>query len=50
MIDGLEEKNIFFIYLKKKKSQNSAFVNISSACTLPKEDLRGNNNRSKRYT
>lgn len=48
MIDGLEEN--IKKEEKKIKSQNSAFVNISSACTLPKKDLRGNNNRSKHYT
>lgn len=45
MIDGLEEN----IKTEKKKGV-SAFVNISSSCTLPKRDLRGNNNNSKNYT
>lgn len=46
MIDGLEEN------IKKKKitTQDSAFVNISGSCTLPKRDLKGNKDKSKNYT
>lgn len=46
MIDGLEEN------IKKKKitTQNSAFVNISGSCTLPKRELKGNKDKSNNYT